>query len=79
MVATCDEQLANPLQKFTKDFVFTAMNEKFNKDEVWGALRGKEEEEEGDYDDGSVEDEAVNSAQTDAPKKVIVVFSWTTL
>ncbi|XP_073388707.1 protein decapping 5 isoform X3 [Physcomitrium patens] len=47
------------------------MNEKFNKDEVWGALRGKEEEEEGDYDDGSVEDEAVNSAQTDAPKKSI--------
>lgn len=36
------------------------MNEKFNKDEVWGVFRGKEEEEEGDYDDGSVEDEVVN-------------------
>ncbi|XP_054809981.1 protein decapping 5-like [Prosopis cineraria] len=50
-----------PVTKFTEDFDFTAMNEKFNKDEVWGHLgktnksHSKEkdgEENVSDVDDG---------------------------
>ncbi|KAF8399183.1 hypothetical protein HHK36_015048 [Tetracentron sinense] len=59
--------ISRPVTKFTEDFDFMAMNEKFKKDEVWGhlgksdKLRDKEEDaEEGDEYD-SQEDEAGSS------------------
>lgn len=50
-------KVSRPLTKFTEDFDFMAMNEKFRKDEVWGHL-GKSKSQLKDKDgNGSGSDE----------------------
>lgn len=49
-------QSSRPVTKFTEDFDFIAMNEKFKKDEVWGHL-GKSNKSHSGEGDGEVSDE----------------------
>lgn len=59
-------QYPRPVTKFTEDFDFTVMNEKFKKDEVWGHL-GKSKAQ---IKDRKGEDEADDTLEDDDPDSV---------
>ncbi|XP_044506944.1 protein decapping 5-like [Mangifera indica] len=59
-------EISRSATRFTEDFDFTAMNEKFNKDEVWGHL-GKSNKAQEDEDDLPDEDNVGSSIYENKP------------
>lgn len=59
-------QGTRPVTKFTEDFDFMAMNEKFKKDEVWGHLGKGNKSHSRDRDDGKLSDEDDYEDEDDA-------------
>jgi len=59
---------------FTEEFDFTAMNEKFNKDEVWGHLGKKSQSRDKDGEmGGDVFDEDFEVEETENPELAVKV------
>ncbi|XP_066374954.1 protein decapping 5-like [Miscanthus floridulus] len=60
---------SHPITKFTEDFDFMAMNEKFNKDEVWGHLGksiGQLNDDPNGYEDDVLEDDEISPRKPEA-------------
>lgn len=70
-------QGSRPVTRFTEDFDFSAMNEKFNKDEVWDHLgkSNKIHSKEGDeIDEDGYEDE--DSAELPKIEVKVKISAW---
>ncbi|KAM7270096.1 hypothetical protein ACFE04_029310 [Oxalis oulophora] len=61
---------SRPIAKFTEDFDFEAMNEKFNKDEVWGDIGKTKSNDKEDDGKVNVEDDSQNEDDADLTKAV---------
>ena len=67
-------QFSQSVTVFTEEFDFTAMNEKFNKDEVWGHLGKKSQSRDKDGEmGGDVFDEDLEVVETENPELAVKV------
>lgn len=67
-------QFSQSVTAFTEEFDFTAMNEKFNKDEVWGHLGKKSQSRDKDGEmGGDVFDEDLEVEETENPELAVKV------
>jgi len=67
-------QFSQSVTAFTEEFDFTAMNEKFNKDEVWGHLGKKSQSRDKDGEmGGDVFDEDFEVEETENPELAVKV------
>ncbi|CAA3022799.1 Hypothetical predicted protein [Olea europaea subsp. europaea] len=62
--------VSHRVTKFTEDFDFMAMNEKFNKDEVWGHLgkSNRSQTKEGNENGGNEDDDSNDEDDSELPK-----------
>nr|CAB3472515.1 unnamed protein product [Digitaria exilis] len=72
------QKFSQSVTAFTEEFDFTAMNEKFNKDEVWGHLGKKSQSRDKDGEiGGDVFDEDLVVEETENPELAVKWNIWT--
>lgn len=67
-------QVPHTVARFTEDFDFTAMNEKFNKDEVWCHLGKNKGFEEDGKDDDTVNNLGDHEVETLKQETKVIFF-----
>lgn len=71
--------MTRPVTKFSEDFDFEAMNEKFNKDEVWGHLGKNNKSQLKDKDgagNGTDEDDFHDGYDAESPQIEVKVIAF---